>query len=391
LICLDRATGKVIWDTPVEPVLPEDPFAGQLQRNHGYASHTPVSDGERIYVFFGKTGALAFDMNGKKLWQTSVGTGSGVMGWGTASSPILYKNLLIVPAVAESESLVGLDKKTGKKVWTFHDQSLSATWGTPVLADCGKGRTDLAFATSKKIWGLDPETGKERWQCDGLNMRSLCASAFTRDGIVYVFETFMGGGSMAVKAGGEGDVTKTAVLWHGQAPIRIITPIIDDNLIYWAGNKTANCVDAKTGKSIYHDSITGGPAPASPGGGGRGGPGGGGPGGPGGFGGPGGGGRQGGGRGGPGGPGGGGRGGGGPGGGMGGQDYSSPVMADGKILYQSRSGTAYVYAVGPEYKLLSQNKFDAGGDFSATPAISDGQIFIRSSKYLYCVSEAGKK
>jgi hypothetical protein len=74
-------------------------------------------------------------------------------------------------------------------------------------------------------------------------------------------------------------------------------------------------------------------------------------------------------------------------GGMGGQDYSSPVLADGKIFYLSRSGTAYVYGVGPEFKLLCQNKFTSGGDFSATPAISDGQIFIRSSKYLYCVAE----
>jgi hypothetical protein len=74
-------------------------------------------------------------------------------------------------------------------------------------------------------------------------------------------------------------------------------------------------------------------------------------------------------------------------GGFNSMDYSSPVLADGKIFYLSRLGTAYVYAVGPEYKLLSQNKFDSGGDFSATPAISDGQIFIRSSKYLYCVAE----
>jgi hypothetical protein len=76
---------------------------------------------------------------------------------------------------------------------------------------------------------------------------------------------------------------------------------------------------------------------------------------------------------------------------MGGQDYSSPVLADGKIFYLSRQGTAYVYAAGPDFKPLSTNKFDAGGDFSATPAISDGQIFIRSSKYLYCVAAAGKK
>ncbi len=403
LICLDRKSGNVIWDTAVEPVLPEDSYGGQFTQ-HGYASHTPVSDGERIYVFFGKSGAIAFDMNGKQLWQTSVGSGSGANGWGTASSPILYKDLLIIPATSESGSLVALNKKTGKKVWTHSDASFNHTWGTPVLADCGGGRTDLVFAVPYKVWGLDPETGETRWTCEGLNSDSICTSAFTHGDIVYLIETGpRGGGAMALKAGGEGDVTKTAVLWRGKAKSRIETPVFGDNRIYLVGNKIADCIDAATGSPIYHVSVvTGEPAPADTGrGGGRGGPGGGGPGGPGGSGGPGGGGpgapggfgglggggpggqRQGGGRGGPG----GGRGG--PGGGRGsmGGDYSSPVMADGKIFYLSRSGTAYVYAAGPEFKPLSQNQFASGGDFSATPAISDGQIFIRSSKYLYCVAE----
>jgi hypothetical protein len=411
LICLDRDTGNVIWDKTVEPVLPEDPWSGTFPQ-HGYATHTPVSDGERIYVFFGKTGALAFDLNGKQLWQTSVGTGSGSRGWGTASSPILYKDLLIIPATSESKSLVALDKKTGKKVWTHTDSSFASTWGTPILVDCEGGRTDLVFAVPNKIWGFDPETGKTRWTSEGLNSDSICTSAFAHDGVVYVLETGpRGGGGIAVKAGGEGDVTKTAILWRGSARSRIETPVLDDNRIYFVGNRIADCIDAVTGTSIYHVSaVTGEPAPADtgrgggrpggarpggPGGPGGGGPGGGGPGGggpgrPGGFGGPGGGlggpgggpggQRQGGGRGGPG----GGRGGM---GGFGGMDYSSPVLADGKIFYLSRTGTAYVYTVGPEYKLLSQNKFDSGGDFSATPAISDGQIFIRSSKYLYCVAE----
>ena len=382
LICLDRETGKVIWDASVEPVLPEDSYSGQFTQ-HGYASQTPVSDGERIYVFFGKTGALAFGLNGKQLWQTSVGTGSGARGWGTASSPILYKDLLIVPAMSESKSMVGLDKKTGKKLWTNSDPSFTSTWGTPVLVACGGGRTDLVFAVPYKIWGLDPETGKTRWSCEGLNSDSICTSAFANDGVVYLIENGpRGGGAMAVKAGGEGDVTKTAVLWREPGRSRIETPVLADNRIYWLGSRTADCIDAATGKPIYHLLVTGEPAPAEAArGGGRGGPGG-----PGGFGGPGGG---------PGGPGGGGRGApgggrGGPSGGRGamhGADYSSPVLADGKIFYFGRSGTAYVCSAGPDYKLLAQNQFTSGGDFSATPAISDGQIFIRSSKYLYCVAE----
>ncbi len=199
VICLDRQTGKILWDTEVEPVLPEDPYSGQFTQ-HGYTSHTPASDGKQIYVFFGKTGVLAFDLEGKQLWQTSVGTGSGSRGWGTASSPILYKDLVIVPASAESNSLVALNKADGKEVWRYKDSAFTSTWGTPVLVDCGQGHTDLVIAVPYKILGFDPDTGKLRWHCDGLDSDSICTSALAGDGTVYVLETGpRGGGTVAVR------------------------------------------------------------------------------------------------------------------------------------------------------------------------------------------------
>ncbi len=369
LVCLDRDTGNVLWDKSIEPVLPEDPYSGNFTQ-HGYASHTPVSDGQRVYVFFGKTGALAFDLDGKQLWQTGVGTGSGPHGWGSASSPILYKNLVIVTASAESKSLVALDKETGKEVWRRKDDGFSGTWGTPVLVECGKGRTDLVIAVPFKIWGFNPDDGKLRWQCEGLSSDSICASAIAHEDLVYALETGpRGGGTMAVRAGGEGDVTKTRVLWRGNERSRIGTPVVEDGRIYWFGNRIANCIDAATGKQVYRTRFDGGPAPAAPE------PVGPRPGQPG----PGGSGRR---------PGGGFRGR----GGMRGQDYSSPVLANGRIYFVSRSGEAFVYATGPEFKLLGQNRFASdGGDFSSTPAVSDGQLLIRSSKYLYCVAEPARR
>jgi hypothetical protein len=370
LVCLDRDTGNVLWDKSIEPVLPEDPYSGNFTQ-HGYASHTPVSDGQRVYVFFGKTGALAFDLDGKQLWQTGVGTESGPHGWGSASSPILYKNLVIVTASAESKSLVALNKETSKEVWRRKDDGFSGTWGTPILVECGKGRTDLVIAVPFKIWGFNPDDGKLRWQCEGLSSDSICTSVIARDDVVYALETGpRGGGTMAVRAGGEGDVTKTRVLWRGKERSRIGTPVVENGRIYWFGNRIANCIDAATGKQIYRTRFDGAavseaPAPAGP----R--PGQPGPRGPG---------RR---------PGGGFRG---RGGGMRGQDYSSPVLANGKIYFFSRSGEAFVYATGPEFKLLGQNRFASeGGDFSSTPAISNGQLFIRSSKYLYCVADSVRK
>ncbi len=294
-----------------------------------------------------------------------------------------------MPASAESQSLVALDKETGKEVWRREDAALSSTWGTPVLVDCGKERTDLVLAVPYKIWGFNPDDGKPRWQCEGLSSNSICSSAIARGGVVYVLETGpQGGGTMAVRAGGEGDVTKTHVFWRGNERSRIGTPVVDDGRIYWFGNRTANCIDAATGKQVYQVRLAGAapepprqprPSPGEAGSGqaGQAQPGLGQPGsgqtGPG----------RGQGR----------KPGGGFGcrGGMRGQDYSSPVLAGGNIYFLSRSGEAFVYATGPEFKLLAQNRFAPdGGDFSATPAVDGGELFIRSSKCLYCVAH-GKR
>lgn len=183
LLCLDRSTGKVLWNQEVAPVLPEEPYRGMFAE-HGYASHTPVSDGERVFVFFGKTGVLAFDMTGKQLWQTSVGTKDDPRSWGTASSPILYKNLVIVPATIESQALIALDKETGKEVWKQPAPGFGSTWGTPILVDLADGTQELVIGVPYEIWGFDPSTGKLRWFCETVDSDSMCSSVIAHDGIV---------------------------------------------------------------------------------------------------------------------------------------------------------------------------------------------------------------
>ena len=155
LLCIDRANGELIWNKTIDAVLPEDPYTGIGVPEHGYASHTPVSDGRNVYVFFGKTGVLAFDKQGNQLWQTSVGTESDPRSWGSASSPILYQDLLIVPATAESEALVALDKKTGKEVWRQEAAGFSMSWCTPVLVEVDENRSDLAIGVGREIWGWE--------------------------------------------------------------------------------------------------------------------------------------------------------------------------------------------------------------------------------------------
>ncbi len=356
LICLNRNTGKTIWDKSVAAVLPEDDYGGMFAE-HGYASHTPACDGEKIYAFFGKTGVVAFDMNGKQLWQTSVGTGSDPRGWGSACSPVLYKNLVIITASAEAETLFGLDKDTGKIVWKQEAGGLGSTWGTPVLVPVDNERTDLVIGVPNEIWGLNPDTGKLRWYCPGLNTDSFCSSVVADGNVVYGVEG-RGGGSLAVKAGGSDDVSKTHVVWSGRDNNRIGTPVVHNGLLYFISNKVLNCVDAKTGERVYQSRLASSDGDAAPPD--RGGP-----------------------------PGGGrpGFGGGGRGGGMGGQDYGSPIAADNKLYYVARNGEAFVVKLGRKFEQISANRVTTESeDFSATPAVSEGELFIRSSKHLYCIA-----
>lgn len=354
LLCIDRSNGQTIWSKTVDPFLPEDDYGGMFAE-HGYASHTPVSDGERVYVFFGKSGLFAFDLDGNQLWQTSLGTESDPMGWGSASSPIVYKDLVIVLASAESEALVALDRKTGKPVWRQEAQGFGGTWGTPILVPVDDQRTDLVLGVPNEIWGFNPDNGKLIWSCEAMPGNSFCSSVVTDGKVIYAIEG-MGGGSIAVKAGGKGDVTKTNVVWTGSDNNRISTPLLYDGRLYFFSRNVANCVDATSGKRVYQARLTRSGGTETPpaeeprpgrGFGGRGG------------------------RGGP-----------------GGQDYSSPVIADGKLYFTTRGGDTYVLKAGPAFEQLSVNRVTPETeDFSAVPAISRGEIFLRSNRRLYCIAE----
>ena len=418
LVCVDRGTGKVLWQKQLPSTVSEDPFSGMGVPQHGYASHTPTSDGKSVFVFFGKSGVLAFDLDGGKLWETSVGTGSDSRRWGSSSSPIVHEDVLIVPAGPEGRALIGLDKNTGKELWKLDSEKLGNVWGTPAIAKVGTS-TELVIGAPGEIWGLDPKSGKFGWYCMYLDNGDQFSSSVVVDGdVIYAVEG-RGGGSVAVKAGGKDDVTETKTVWKGRDSGRFASPIIYEGRLYNVSGRTLTCIDAKTQEKIFAGRMKGmngeeapeqggfgggGPgfgggrpgAPGTPGANGQGprgaaGPGGAGPGGGGapGAGGPPGSGRPGAGfppgTGGP--PGGGGRGGRGGGGGFGGTDYGSPVIADGKLYFTARNGETYVLSAGKEFNQLSVNRLTTDTEeFSGTPAISNGEIFIRSNKNLYCVS-----
>ena len=255
--------------------------------------------------------------------------------------------------------------------------TLGNVWGTPALAKVADS-TELVIGAPSEIWGLNPKNGKLRWYCNYVDSDQFSSSVVVDGDTVFAVEG-RGGGSIAVKAVGKDDVSNAAqVVWKGRDSSSFASPIIYQGRMYYVSRRTITCLDAKTHDMIFEGRFKGpngeAAAPAQGPGGGAGGfgAGGGGPGGPGG----------------PGGAGGrGGRGGGGGGGGFGSTDYGSPVIADGKIYFVARNGDAYVLEAGTEFKQIAVNRVTTETEeFSATPAISGGELFIRSNKHLYCVS-----
>ena len=139
-VLLRQETGKIIWDKAVPAKQPETRYEGYVT-HHGYATSAPVTDGERIYVFYGKSGVFAYDRDGKQLWQADVG--SETHQWGSASSPVLYKDLVLVKASAESGALIALDKQSGKEVWRA--RGANRTWGTPLIVEVPGGTPEVVM------------------------------------------------------------------------------------------------------------------------------------------------------------------------------------------------------------------------------------------------------
>jgi outer membrane protein assembly factor BamB len=216
----------------------------------------------------------------------------------------------------------------------------------------GENGDEVVISVPGEVWGFNPDTGKLRWYAQGLQSDSVCNSVVADGSIVFTLGE-RGGGSVAIKAGGKGDVSATHTLWTGSNGPRIPTPIVWEGHLYWVNSSLAVCRDAKTGAEVYNERIesTGGGEVASTG-------------------------RS------------GGFGGGRRGGGMGGGDYASPVAANGHLFQVTRRGEVIVTKLSPKFELVARNRIEGDtSDHSATPAISDGQLFLRSSKTLYCIGE----
>jgi outer membrane protein assembly factor BamB len=338
LVCLDRGSGQILWTKEFEPSLPESKYDSDEGDYHGYASSTPASDGKHLYLFFGASGVYCLDLDGKKVWRAYVG--KNVRPWGSATSPVLYKDLVIVNGSVESGELVAFKQATGDEVW--RTKGISEAWNTPVLVNVPGGRTELVLNINSGTVAFNPEDGKELWRVDG-GGGYVCCSVVAHKDIVYVLRQQ---GVTAIKAGGDGDVTKTNVLWRAKGNSVVSSPVYHDGKLYWfdSGGMLC-CLDAETGKDVYRNRLSGYSGPN--------------------------------------------------------HFFASALIADGKIYGVARGSVGwglkvvqkgpdiFVCALGSEFKELAHNRFeDDKSRTNATPIAHEGCLLMRTDQYLYCI---GKK
>ena len=321
ILCFHNKDGKLLWEKVIEPKLPEHKYQGEGSYQ-GYAGSTPITDGERLYVFFGKTGVFCFDLDGKELWQTSVG--DGVNGWGSGCSPILYGELLIVNASVESRSMVALNKMTGEKVWETAD--INASWNTPLVVNTKK-RKELVVSVRDKILSMSPDTGIEFWNAEGVH-RYVCPSVVAHEDVVFA----IGGGhtSLAVRCGGEGDVTASNGLWRLTKGSNVGSPVYHEGHLYWASDNGGIicCQNAATGEVVFQERLEPGP----------------------------------------------------------GRIWSSPVLVEGKLYFVSQHKGVFVVAAEPTFKQLAHNVVeDDDSRSNGSLAVSNGAFYLRSDRNLYCI------
>ena len=291
---------------------------------HGFATATPILDGERIYVNFGRGGVFAFDLEGKELWQRELG--KGLNAFGSAASPALYDKLLLVNATVEASALFALDKGTGQIAWRA--KIPDDCWATPLVVETAGGSKEIVLNGPDGLYGFDPLTGKELWYCETVGGYVSSTPVVHKD-VLYVtgvnFERRM---VIAVRAGGRGDVSKTHVLWrNAKVGATYCSPLlVGDRLFFFSG--LATCLNRVTGEVVAQKRLEG---------------------------------IQ--------------------------QIYSSPIVAGGKIYLFTRHNGAYVLSADEKLTELAHNDLGDTSAIHASPAASRGELFIRSQVYLYCLRQ----
>ena len=325
VLALGRADGKVRWRRVVRELLPHE----GTHMDGSYASGSALTDGERIYAFFGSRGLYALDFTGRILWEKDLGTMSTRNGFGEGTSPALFGNVLVVNWDHEGKDfVVAIDTKAGKELWRNTDRDEPTSWATPLVVQ-SEGKAQVVVNATNRVRSYDLESGKQIWETGGMTA-NVIPSPVSANGIVYVTSGFRGSAALAIRlAGAKGDITGTpAIAWsYDRDTPYVPSPLLYKDGLYFLKSNSAvlTRMDAATGKPSYTERLEG----LS-------------------------------------------------------NVYSSPVAASGRVYVTSREGVTAVLEAGPQVKVLARNTLADGID--ASPAIADGEIYIRSYHHLYRIS-----
>ncbi len=333
ILSFRRSDGKLLWDTAV----PESP-AERIYRKNSYASSSPTTDGEHIYAYFGNSGVVALDFNGKVVWHTRLGIIN--LYHGPGGSPLLYKDRIILFQEQMSFNrgggggdpvpgfIVALDKKTGRQLWR-KERSPRPGWGSPIAVQVGD-RVEIIVSSGRAIDAYNPDTGELLWTCNG-NMPETIPMPVVGHDLVYC-SSGRAGPTLAIRPGGKGDVTDSHVAWKSPKGSPFVpSPILLGDYLYTINDMAsiASCHNARTGEIIGQVRL--GEARRE------------------GF-------------------------------------SASPVTVEGKVYFTNDDGETFVLSQGPDFKLLHVNRL--GEQTLASPALVEGRWYFRTAGHLLCIGKA---
>jgi len=325
LLCLDRGTGKTIWQKVAREEVPHEGH----HPDHGFSSYSPVTDGKYVFSYFGSRGLHCYDLEGKLRWEKDFGRMQTKNSFGEGSSPALSGNTIVINWDHEGEDfIVALDKETGRELWR-QPRDEETSWATPIIVQYGD-RSEVITDATKKIRSYDLASGKLLWECGGL-FSNVIPSPVAGDGMVYSMSGFRGYALLAIRLGRMGDLTDTdAIAWsHPRSTPYVPSPLLYGDFLYFFGgnNGILSCLDAKTGNAHFEaeriEALVG--------------------------------------------------------------VYASPVAADGRVYLIGRNGAAVVIKQGPKLEPLATNQLK--DKFDASPAIAGNELFLRGREYLYRLAE----
>ncbi len=327
LLCFERAAGELTWEREITGTHLKQKMNPELGR-HGFASSTPVTDGNSVFAFFGVTGLFAFDMQGQLQWQQNLGLETHY--FGSSASPILFENLVIVNASIESKSVFAFDKSTGSLVWKI--PGIVECWSTPVIGNNPNGQPEMVISSKNKVSGFNPVTGELLWTCAGIQDYVVSVPVIV-DGICYL----TGGKEkqlIAVRLGGRGNVEESHKLWdHKKYGANVSSPVYHEGRLYvFHDNGILQIFNAEDGKLITRQRSATRTRP-----------------------------------------------------------FASPLLAGDKLYMPFQDAGIGIYSAGEQSEELAVNQFADGMPLMASVVPIGDAFLIRDDRYLYCVDGTSAK